>query len=257
MAENIPLQHRAGFNYPSLLGVLSALRGDGIKLASSTFTLLEGSDKEIRIPGAVSLLAPGGFVTIYNETGAGITAQLWLVLADGSATQLGADVIIADGANDDFASFSYAPSEGERLELRISSGSVTAQDGVRVQWSWTVVEKTYINLLEASRRLTSTTFEITGVEGVGGILAGFFMNFSATPINYTVKRVWPDGFEEEIDTGTLGASGAADSGQQVTTGVTLNDDWKLLVEFDSLPASGFIWAQQALVTGANMAAQDW
>lgn len=256
MAANPPLQHRAGLNYPPLLGTFAAIRGDGVKLTSSTLVVLEGSDSEIRLLGAFILLGPGDFARIHNESGASVTAQLWLVLADGSEMQVGADEVIADGAIGTFDPTSYVPREGDRLEIRFSAGNVLAQDGVRVEWSWLVVPKTYLSPLEY-RKLTSLVFDAQGPSGAVGTVSTFLANFSAQSVNFVVKRVWPDGFEEQIGSGTLAASGNANSTAIDGTDGELNDDWKLRVEFVSLPAGGFVWAMSSVSGLANMAVQDW
>lgn len=261
MAGNTQLQKRAGFNYPDVFGLLSALRGNGVKLTSSTLKLLEGSDSEARVVGAVSLLTPGSFLEIFNYSGANVTAQLWLILADGSETQIGADLVVVPFVTSadigELTPFSYILREGDRVELRFSAGNVTAQDGVRVAWGWTVLKRAYLQKL-GYQKFTNTSLEISGSPGVAGVLSLALVNFSSEDIPYDMKRIWPDGFEEDVGSDVLKASGVANSAQLESTASIVNDDWKFRIELTSpLPASGFVWAQALIATPVNMAEQDW
>lgn len=253
MPANPPLQHRAGLNYPPLLGTFAGIRGSGVKLTSSTLVILEGSDKEVRSPGG--FVGSSAFVDIYNDSGASVTAQLWLVLADGSETQIAADLVIADATHDAFSPASYVPGEGERIEVRFSAGNVLAQDGVRVMWSWIVSVKSYLSV--EYKKLTSPVLDVESVPGVSCTAGAVLVNFSAQAVDFVTKRVWPDGFEEQVGTATLAASGSPGSVSLESTSAILDDDWKLRVEFVTLPANGFVWAMPILASKSNMPAQDW
>lgn len=243
---NPQLQVRAGKNYPALFGFLQAAQVKGFKLTQNEIVLLEYEPQVI--PGIVAgLLGGTPLVTVYNSTGADITASLVYVDSFGTETVIAAPGNIGNNSEGDFTSPVVVANPGEKILLRIV-GNVNAGNGARgVRYTTQTVK----GVFEASefKVASATGFEVQAPEG--SVLNGaavVLINTSPNPVGYTSYLVFEDGHQVQDSTGSVPANSVL-----ALNAEALEGPLKYKVDFvpAEFPVVGYILAQVAFFYPVN------
>lgn len=251
------LQQRGGRNYAAFWDMIQGLNVDILKLTVNELVVLEGSDdlKFGELPGNIigSFLGGGSsFISLKNNTGGDITASLFLVDKYGSEAELDVEVI-SNGDTGQLEAILGSVfgllflSKGDKLVVRVAE-NVLAGNGATMSRGVARLASGFFERVTVNEKLTQPTFRYKEEPGrtAAGVLYTLF-NMSSSQVDHIYARVYKGDtlIDEYADFGPLAA------GDSVSVPLVGFEDIETEVQFDSLPADGYLYGAINKLIPAN------
>ncbi len=241
--SNPQLIARGGKNYPSLIGIISAVAAKNFVFPSNNFLFFENPNGD-ELPGATSFSGVAQTLGFVNKTGAAIVADMYFVDPDGSEVLAASSGSVANGVHggiDISALPAYCVNPGSALRVVVSTGNALAGAGVPATRYTSQAPSSSFGLIAAGRA-TSTTHLVDGGTPGATIIATVvsMFNFGAAgagDVTFSTYLVRPDGSEELVET----AQALVGESLESRTFVAREDGCKIKVVFSALPPTGYIY----------------